>query len=128
MCNPSLAKVMRNVRRITRFLEKKPNQTTTTRNVSSLSVQVLPQTNVDPLPPKTLAVSRQLNISIPPPLSRNLSYPKFTTTEIVPGIQNDDEYLFSSYINGGPHCTTSSQQILYGFPYKLNMDMKCTND
>jgi hypothetical protein len=104
--------------------------------VSSLSVQVLPQTNVDPLPPKTLADSRQLNISIPPS-SRNLSYQKFPTTKIVPGIQNDDEYLFSSYINVGSQLlsaafamknTPSSQQILYGFTFKLNMDMKCTND
>ena len=54
---------------------------------------------------KTLAVSRLENASIPATPIK-VSYQKFPTTEIVPGILNDDDYLFSSYINGGSHLTT----------------------
>ena len=104
MCNPSPAKVKRSVRRITRFLEQKSNNKSF-GNKPTLSIKVLPQSNFYPLQPKTLAISRLQQISIPA-CPRNLSYRKFPTTEIVPGIQNDDDYLFSSYINGGSHCTT----------------------
>ena len=101
MCNPSPAKVKRSVRRITRFLEQKSNNKSF-GNKPTLSIKVLPQSNFYPLQPKTLAISRLQQISIPA-CPRNLSYRKFPTTEIVPGIQNDDDYLFSSYINGGSH-------------------------
>ena len=105
MCNSSPAKVIRSVKRITRFLEQKPNKKLSIRNEVTLSVKVLPQTNCDPLPPKTLSVSRLQPISLQA-LPRKLSYRKFPSTEIVPGMQNDDDYLFSSYINGGSLCTT----------------------
>ena len=105
MCKTSPSKILRNVKRITRFMEQKPKQISTLRKSAPLSMQNLPQTNIDPLPPKILAFSRLETISIPHS-PKKLSYRRFPTTEIVPGIKNDDEYLFSSYINGGSHLTT----------------------
>ena len=95
---------MRSVKRIIRFLEQKTSKKLAIRNKLTLSVKVLPQTNCDPLPPKTLSVSRRQQISVQS-LPRYLTYRKFPTTEIVPGIQNDGADLFSTYINGGSHCT-----------------------
>ena len=106
MCNPSPAKLMRSARRITKFLEQKPSQKSIIKKKPSLSVKILPQSNFDRPPPKTLSVSRLHQISIPACGARNLSYQKFPTTEVIPGIQNDDAYLFSSYIYGGTHHTT----------------------
>ena len=62
MCHKSPAKLLRNVRRITKFLEKKPK-------VSSLSITALPPKNISP-------VLRCLNLSLPvsieiPPWSAN---------------------------------------------------------
>ena len=105
MCKSSPARVMRSVRRITRFLEQKPNKKLAIKSKVTLSVKVLPQTNCNPLPPKTLSVSKMQQMSIQAD-SRKLSYRKFPTTEIVPGIQNDDAYLFSSYTDGVSHSTT----------------------
>ena len=85
MCNPSTAKIFRNVKRITTFLERKYSikppilskleETTLSpqiRPIVSLSIDVLPQVNI-PQPPKTLVVCKLQNISIPVPNQRNSS-------------------------------------------------------
>ena len=132
MCNTSTAKILRNVKRITKFLERKssiklpilsklenPTLSPQMRPLVSLSVEVLPQVNI-PQQPKTIVVCKLQQISIPAcPRPSNLSYQKFPTKEVVPGIRNDDEFLFSSYINGGSSCTTFVCSFCYDdYSYK----------
>jgi hypothetical protein len=106
------------------FLEQKPKQKS--------RIKILPQSNVDPLPPKTLALSKLHQISIPAH-QRNLSCQKFPATKVVPGIQDDDAYLSNSYINGGSHqllliaafdtmIIPLNQLIPYSFMSKMSID------
>jgi hypothetical protein len=147
MCNPSPAKVIRNVKRITKFLERKysmkpilsmlkePTLSPQIRPIASLSIDVLPVVNI-PKPLKTFVVCKLQQISITAcPRPSNLSYQKFPTKEVVPGIRNYDGFLFSSYINGGSSCTTFVCSFCYvdyshksadaiRFTYKLSIDKK----
>ena len=80
MCHKTPSKLLRNIKRMTKFLEVKKEELTL-----SLSIQNISQ------------------IDIPPslrPRSTNMSYRKFQQIEIVPGTRNDDIFLFSSYIDG----------------------------
>ena len=109
MCNQSPAKLLRSVRRITRYIEKKPSQII--RNKPVLSIFKLPQISLIPLKPNVLSITRQPRISI---ASRpRISFCKLKSTEIVPGSQTNDELLFSSYIDGATFSTTFICHVCY---------------
>ena len=93
--------------RLTKFLEKKSafsNHVEVSKD-PLLSIKFLPQIDIQPNPRKILSYSNPCIISIAP-ISRNLSNCKIMPSEIVPGIVNEDEDLFFSYINGGTFETT----------------------
>ena len=126
MCNHSPSKILRNVKRMTKFLENKShlNHTLPKPEEPQLSIQILPNidippsSNIEPSQPRQLSDIRQTTITIPLK-HRNLSFQKFFPTEIVPGSRWEDDSLFSSYINGGTHTSTFVFHICYGdFTYK----------
>ena len=126
MCNHSPSKILRNVKRMTKFLENKShlNHTLPKPEEPQLSIQIPPNidippsSNIEASQPRQLSVIRQSTITIPPK-PRNLSFRKFFPTEIVPGSRWEDDILFSSYINGGTHTTTFVCHICYDdFTYK----------
>ena len=92
-----------------------------------LSNHILSQINISPEPrilsfstPIITSVSpieKSLSFSVPVlteirtikkprcPRAKNLSYRKFQSVEVVPGSRNNDNILFSSYIDGGTFST-----------------------
>ena len=146
MCNPSPAKILRNVKRMTKFLEHKAslNPPLSNPEEQKLSITILPNIDISPAvniklsQPKKLSVSKQSTISI---LSqpRKLTLRKFFTTEIVLGARWEDDILFSSYIVGGTHTTTfvcnicyvttpTNQQLLLGATSKEITNKICSTD
>jgi hypothetical protein len=72
MCHKSPAKVLRNVRRITLFLEKKPK---------TLSVSLFPQVNISPFV-KPLSLSPLVTTDVPP-LQKNVHISKLAIHKVV---------------------------------------------
>ena len=108
MCHQSPAKILRNVKRMTSFIERKMTCSSLVSEVKLqpyLSIQHLPNIDIHALPPKLLSSHTLPHISILPK-PKNLSFRRFPTTEIVPGSRWEDDILFSSYINGVSHTTT----------------------
>ena len=100
MCHTtSPAKILRSVIRMTHFNRIKQSQNISP--VSSkplLTVEVLPKIDIPPTS-KNLSSSIQSSVSI----NQNpkiLSKCKLSTSEIVPGLLNEDEDTFSTYIDG----------------------------
>ena len=96
MCHKSPAKVLRSVRRMTKFIERKPSAIPTlgitvlptidiTPSEKSLSFSLPTNTNVFPIM-KSLSVSKGDCISVPPNLKSNqtLSYSNVCSTDIPP--------------------------------------------
>jgi hypothetical protein len=122
MYHQSPARILRNVKRITNFPERKTAFSCCTvleaKPRPSLSIQHLPDIDIPPLSSKLLS-SQTLPSILIVPKSQVLSFRKFPTTEIVPGSRWEDDILFSSYINGGSHTTTFVCHICYDdFSYK----------
>ena len=108
MCNQSPAKILRSVKRMTSFLERKrafPMLVPAVKLQPTLSIQHLPVIDIPPLPPKLLSSQKLQPISILPK-PKKLSVRKFFPIETVPGSRWEDDVWFSSYINGGSHTTT----------------------
>ena len=108
MSSKSPAKILRSAIRITRFLERKPvlkyHENLPQPKQLSLSTEILPEIDIPPSL-KFLSFSNPTNVSVSP-TSRNLAFCKQLPKEIVPGITNDDEDLFFTYINGGTFQTS----------------------
>ena len=101
MCHQSPAKVLRNVKRITRFLDMKKLPKVSPQ----LSTVKLQEINIEPNPPPNLSVCQLNPISINTRPTK-LSFRRFQSTEIVPGVQNDDHLFSSTYIDGSSLTTT----------------------
>ena len=118
MCNPSPAKILRNVKRMTKFCERK-----STSN-SVLSINVLQPVNIAPFPPKNLSNCVQTSISIESKPKR-ISYRTFQPIEVIPDSRCDDDLLFSTYIDGSSHTTTFICNFCYDdFSYKSSSSMR----
>ena len=111
MFHTSPARLLRNVKRMTKFLERK-SQLSSVSEVPILTTISLPQTDIPPDPPRNLVIRRQPQISIPPKPNK-ISYRKFLSTEIVPGAHNNDRIFFSSYIDGATFVTTFVCHLCY---------------
>ena len=111
MCHSSPARVLRNVKRITKFLERKSKRTPV------LSRSVLEPNNIIPAT-KSLSVCNLPGTSIPAKKSC-LSVRKFQSIEVIPESQALDDLLFSTYIDGFSHRTTFVCSFWYDdFSYK----------
>ena len=120
MCQKSPSNLLRSIKRITRFSDIKSR-------IFHLSNHILSQIDISPEPrilsfstPIITSVSpkeKSLSFSVPIvteihtikkprcPRSENLSYQKFQPVEVVPGSRNNDNILFSLYIDGGTFST-----------------------
>ena len=92
MWHQSPAKVLRNVKRITRFLEMKKLP----RVSHQLSTVKLQDINIEPDPPLNLSACQLNPISIST-RPQALSFRRFQSTEIVPGVQNDNQLFLPSF-------------------------------
>ena len=119
MCHKSPAKVLRNVIRITKFLEKKSKSLTKTvlppvsiaPETKHLSIEALLSVDVPPVK-KPLSFSTPTFISIPP-IQRSLSRCNQLAVDAVPGLINEDENTISTYIDGFTHKTIFICKLCY---------------
>ena len=111
MCNPSPAKILRNVKRITHYLEQQCS-VSKEKSKTVLSSVILPPISIQSSSSKSLTIFKHPRISILPK-TRRLSHCKLRSTEIVPGAENDDSLFSSSYIDGGTFTTTFICHVCY---------------
>ena len=123
MCYQSPARILRNVKRITNFLKKKNIGDTTQPKVKpTLSIEVLPPISIPPSP-KMLSCFTQKRVSISP-RKKNISRCKKLPYEVVPGISNDDEDLFFTYINGSTFKTTFVCNFCYNDTFESTQSLR----
>ena len=99
VCSP--AKILRSLKRVTKFLDQK-NVIPIRR--SPLSIKILSLVDISHSP-KILSCLVLLRVSITSQKKR-ISFCKILPSEIVPGISNEDEDLFFTYIDGSTFQTT----------------------
>ena len=122
MCNPSPGRILRNVKRMTKYNERK--STKIPNNKTVLSTAILEPINIHPIPCKILTTRRQTEISIEGK-QKHLSYRTFQPIEVIPESSNDDDLLFTTYINGSSQTTTFICNFCYDdFTYKCSPTMR----
>ena len=108
----SHAKILRSVKRITHFTEKRWLKTTPPALPKPLlSINFLQPVDVLPTP-KALTFSAPTLLSISP-ARRILSRRNQLATECVPGLINEDEQTISTYIDGFKRATVFMCKICY---------------
>ena len=124
MCHKSPAKLLRSIKRITNFLEKKnyPANIPISRYQSSLTLFNLPPIDIPPLPPKVLSLKTLPPISIAPAnpkKTQKLDISKCGATSTPPrlvyhpAVINASQTFFSKH----PSCLTAEVkglQAVYG--------------
>ena len=105
MCNPSPARVLRNVKRMTKFIERKM------KSEPVLSVVILPQTNIYPTPQKVLTNIPSRSIAAKRKL---LSCQTLQQINILPDAISDDNLIMSEFCPYCPECdvTYKREQVL----------------
>ena len=99
MCHSSPAKILQSVKRMTKFNEKKDIQSISPElSKPILSCITLQQIDIPPSE-KLLSLSTPTLVSIQPQ-PRKLSGCNQLPTEMVPGVINEDEIAFNTYIDG----------------------------
>ena len=89
-----------------------------------LSTAILEPINIHPIPCKILTTRRQTEISIEGK-QKHLSYRTFQPIEVIPESSNDDDLLFTTYINGSSQTTTFICNFCYNdFTYKCSPTMR----
>ena len=117
-------KTLRDIKRITKYNEKKQNYSQPTPSLPVLSITVLEQTNIKPLHDKVLSMHRLPSSSILP-TKKSLSYRTFQPIDILPVSKNDDDLWFSSYLDGSSHTTTFICNFCYDdFSFKSATSMR----
>ena len=104
MCKVSPAKILRSVKRMTKYNEKRGlKNILPALPIPLLSMKILAPIDVPPSI-KMLSLSAPTCVSISP-AKRNLSICSQFPSEIVPGLINEDELTISTYIDGFRHET-----------------------
>ena len=104
MCHQSPAKLLRSIKRITSFLEKKKHclSTPIMESLSPLSLYHLPSVDIPPFPPKCLSITSLSPIDIPPTIGKlpKLTIVKSSSTSFLPrpvyhpAIYNASQHFF----------------------------------
>ena len=123
MCNASPAKIFRNVRRITKFNEKKASQNISpVKAKPSLSIEILPHND---FPPKNKIISFLTPTLVScSPIPRQLSIGSQLPFEIVPGLFDEDQETISTYIEGTTRQTTFVCNICYSDHFRSTQSIK----
>ena len=123
MCHISPAKLLRNVKRITHYNEKKGlMKICPTLAKPKLSIKILPQIDVSPHS-KILSTSNTTLVSIPT-VPRKLSRCNQLASECVPGLYNEDEDFISTYIDGYTHQTIFICKVCNTDHYRSTQEIK----
>ena len=116
-------KLLRNVRRITYYNEKKGLVSICpTLAKPELSISIIPQIDVSPHS-KILTFSPKTLVSIPT-VPRKLSWCNQLASEYVPGLFNEDEETISSYIDGYTHQTIFICKVCNTDHYQSTQEIK----
>ena len=107
MCNPSPGRILRNVKRITKFIERKR------KSKPVLCVTILDQIDIYPTSQKVLTACNLPNLSIEAK-RKHLSRRTFQQINILPGAGFDDDIIMSKLRPYCPECdkTYKREEVL----------------